>query len=158
MPQRSDQRTSDSVADDFTDVLGDDSAASESQSPTSSSPSVVQRLQHRAFSIFSPRIFLYALLLLGTGMLVGNFFVPLPIFDKIVRADESTHAVASRLRDLDRGAFAAGLTAVLGHFALTAFGDGGTQLAMFGMGTGLLAGALGAYFGGDLRNGLTADV
>jgi small-conductance mechanosensitive channel len=167
MPQRSDQRTSDSVADDFTDVLGDDSAASESQSPTSSSPSVVQRLQHRAFSIFSPRIFLYALLLLGTGMLVGNFFVPLPIFDKIaglvgVFAGAFVLGLAVErstiLESAVAGAFAAGLTAVLGHFALTAFGDGGTQLAMFGMGTGLLAGALGAYFGGDLRNGLTADV
>jgi hypothetical protein len=165
MPQRSDQRTSESVADEFTDVLGDD--ADDSQSSASTSVSFTQRLRNRAFDIFSPRIFLYALLVLGTGMLVGNFFVPLPFLDKIaglvgvfVGAFALGLAVerSTILESAVAGAFAAGLTAVLGHFALAAFGDGGTQIAMFGMGTGLLSGALGAYFGSDLRNGLTTDI
>lgn len=166
MPQRSDQRTSDSVADDFTDVLGDDSTETESE-PQSSSPSFVQRLQHRVGSIFSPRVFLYAVVLLGSGMLAGNALVPLPVADSLaglvgVFAGAFALGLAVErstvLESAAAGAVAAGLTTLLGHLALTAFGGLGVPLAAFGAGTGLLAGALGAYFGGDLRKGLTADV
>jgi hypothetical protein len=163
MPQRSDQRTSDSVADEFTGVLDDDSA--DSQPPASSS--FVQRLRHRAGSIFSPRVFLYAILLLGGGMIAGNAFIPLPMLDSLaglvgVFAGAFVLGLAVErstvLESAAAGAAAAGLATMLTSLALTAFSGLGVPLAAFGAGTGLLAGALGAYFGGDLRNGLTADV
>ncbi|PSP56113.1 hypothetical protein BRC82_02985 [Halobacteriales archaeon QS_1_67_19] len=162
MPQRSDQRTRDSFADDLTATLDDEEAESQS-----SSRSFAQRLQRRLGRIFSPRVFLYALLVLGGGMVAGNAFVPLPVADSLagllgvfVGAFALGLAVqrSTILESAAAGAVAAGLTTVLGHLALTAFGGAGVPLAAFGAGTGLLAGALGAYLGGDLREGLTADV
>jgi hypothetical protein len=163
MPQRSDQRTRDSVADDLSETLRDDSGEREAQ-PSSS---FLQRAKHRAGRIFSPRIFLVALALLGGGMVAGNAFVPLPFVDNLAGllgafAGSFVLGLAVErgtvLESAAAGAVAAGLTALLGNVALTAFGDAGLPLAVFGAGTGLLAGALGAYFGGDLRDGLTADI
>ncbi|WP_435176091.1 hypothetical protein [Halorussus sp. AFM4] len=167
MPQRSDQRTRDSVADDLTDVLGDDSADAEPQSSASSSTSFAGRLRHRAASIFSPRAFLYALLLAGAGMVAGTAFVPIPFLENLtglvgVFAGAFVLGLAVErstvLESAAAGAVAAGVTALLGHLALAAAGGLGVPIAAFGAGTGLLAGALGAYFGGDLRKGLTADI
>ncbi|USZ67278.1 hypothetical protein NGM10_11110 [Halorussus salilacus] len=170
MPQRSDQRTNDSVAEEYADLLDDSESVPDSESSSSrsaESPSLAGRLQNRVARVFSPRIFLYALLLLGTGMIAGNAVIPLPFLDNLaglvgVFAGAFVLGLAVErgtvLESGVAGAAAAGLTAVLGHFALAAFGDAGTQLAMFGMGTGLLAGALGAYLGGDLRKGLTQDL
>ncbi|UPW01174.1 hypothetical protein M0R88_03495 [Halorussus gelatinilyticus] len=163
MPQRSDQRTRDSFADDLTETLQDDAETAEQETHSS----FVQRAKHRAGSIFSPKIFLVALGLLGVGMFAGNAFIPLPVLDNLagllgVFAGAFALGLAVErstvLESAAAGAVAAGLTALLGNLALTAFGDAGVPLAVFGAGTGLLAGALGAYFGGDLRNGLTADV
>src|SRR6056297_1623347 len=67
MPQRSDQRNPDSFADDFTETLQDDASEQEPQSS-----SFVQRAKRRTVSIFSPRVFLVALALLGVGMVAGN--------------------------------------------------------------------------------------
>ena len=163
MPQRSDQRTRDSFADDLTESLQDDAETTEQETDSS----FVQRAKHRAGSIFSPKLFLVALALLGGGMVAGNAFVPLPFVDNLaglvgVFAGAFLLGLAversALLESAAAGAVAAGLTALLGNLALTAFGDAGVPLAVFGAGTGLLAGALGAYFGGDLRNGLTADI
>ncbi|UPV75097.1 hypothetical protein M0R89_03275 [Halorussus limi] len=163
MPQRSDQRTRDSFADDLSETLRDDASEQEPQS----SSSFVQRAKRRAGSIFSPRIFLVALALLGGGMFAGNAFIPLPILDNLagllgVFAGAFVLGLAVErstiLESAAAGTVAAGLTALLGNLALTAFGDAGLPLAVFGAGTGLLAGTLGAYFGGDLRDGLTADI
>lgn len=162
MPQRSDQRTSDSFADGLTGTSDDDDSTD-----SRFSLSLSKRLQRRITRVFSPRLLLYALLLLGAGMVAGNTVIPLPFLDSLaglvgvfVGAFALGLAVERSvvLESAVAGAVAAGLTAVLGHFALTAFGGAATQLAMFGAGTGLLAGALGAYLGGDLRNGLTADI
>ena len=159
MPQRSDQRTRDSFADDLTETLQDDAETAEQEADSS----FLQRAKHRAGSIFSPKLFAVALGLLGVGMVAGNAFVPLPFVDNLaglagafvlgLAVERSTI-----LESAAAGAVAAGLTALLGNLALTAFGDAGVPLAVFGAGTGLLAGALGAYFGGDLRDGLTADI
>ncbi|WP_135823913.1 hypothetical protein [Halorussus ruber] len=162
MPQRSDQRTREEFADDLTETLRDDSTEQETDSS-----SFVQRARNRAASIFSPRVFLYALVVLGSAGFAGNAFIPLPVLDNLaglvgVFAGAFLLGLAVErstvLESAAAGAVAAGLTALLGNLALTAFGDAGVPLAMFGAGTGLLAGALGAYFGGDLRNGLTADI
>ncbi|MFC7079602.1 hypothetical protein [Halorussus caseinilyticus] len=166
MPQRSDQRTRDSFADDFTETLQDDAADSESAA-SSSSASFAQRLQHRAVSVFSPRVFLYALVLLGGGMVGASAFVPLPFLDNLagllgvfVGAFVLGLAVerSTMLESAAAGAVAAGLATLLSHLTLTVASGFGVPLAAFGAGTGLLAGALGAYFGGDLREGLTADI
>jgi len=163
MPQRSDQRTRDSFADDLTETLQDDSTAEESRS----SSSVARRLQHRVGSIFSLRTFLYAFVLLGGGMFAGNAFIPLPFFDNLAgllgvfAGAFLLGLVVERstvLESAAAGAAAAGLATLLTHLTLTVASGFGVPLAAFGAGTGLLAGALGAYFGGDLRNGLTADI
>lgn len=166
MPQRSDQR--DTVADDFSSLLDDEESSQQSQpSTTNQSTSYVQRAKTRAGKIFSPKVFLGAVLLLGAGMGVGSFLMPIPLLDKFTgllgvfagafllglvleRSTIFESAVA--------GAVVAGLTAILGNLAVTAFGDAGVPLGLFGAGVGLLAGAIGAYFGGDLRNGLTQDI
>ena len=167
MPQRSDQRTRDSVADDLADTLQDDAAGGADAAESQSSSSFAQRLQHRAASIFSPRVFLYALVLLGGGLVAGNAFVPLPFLDNLagllgVFAGAFVLGLAVErstvLESAAAGAVAAGVTALLGHLALSVVGGMGVPIAAFGAGTGLLAGALGAYFGGDLRDGLTADI
>ena len=175
MPQRSDQRTGDSVADDFSALLDDDESdqqrqsAPESQQSASnrSSASFLRRAKTRAGRIFSPRVFLGATLLLGAGMALGSFFVPIPLLDKFtgllgVFAGAFLLGLAFErstiLESAAAGAVVAGLTAILGNLALTAFGDAGVPIGLFGAGVGLLAGALGAYFGGDLRKGLTEDI
>ena len=163
MPQRSDQRTRDSLADDLTSTL-DAESGEQSQSQ---SASLGQRAKSRAVNIFNPRTFGYALVLLGVCMFVGSAFVPIPIlkeFTGLLGVFAGAFALglaverSTVLESAAAGAVVAGLTAVLGHLALSAFGGAGVPLAVFGAGTGLLAGALGAYFGGDLRDGLTADI
>ncbi|WP_137284787.1 hypothetical protein [Halorussus salinisoli] len=163
MPQRSDQRTRDSLADDLTETLQDD--ATEEQSRSSSS--FVERLQHRTTSVFSPRVFFYALVLLGGGMVAGNAFIPLPFLDSLaglVGAFAGAFVLglaverSTILESAAAGAVAAGLATLLSHLTLTVASGFGVPLAAFGAGTGLLAGALGAYFGGDLRDGLTTDI
>lgn len=168
MPQRSDQRERDTVADDFSSLLDDESSSQRQPSQSSESgPSYFQRAKTRAGRIFSPKVFLSAVLLLGAGMAAGTFFVPIPLLDKFTgllgvfggafllglvleRSTIFESAVA--------GAVVSGLVAILGNLALTAFGDAGVPIGLFGAGVGLLAGALGAYFGGDLRKGLTEDI
>ncbi|WP_128476460.1 hypothetical protein [Halorussus pelagicus] len=162
MPQRSDQRNPDSFADDLTESLQDDASEQESESS-----SFVQRTKRRTVSLFSPRVFLVALALLGGGMVVGNAFVPLPVLDNLAGllgmfagafvlglAVERSTVLESAVA----GALASGLAVLLGNLAVSAFGGAGVPLAAVGAGTGLIAGALGAYFGGDLRDGVTADI
>ncbi|WP_132057911.1 hypothetical protein [Halorussus amylolyticus] len=172
MTQRSDQHSGDSVADEYADLLDDDIATSDADTESSSSRSAESssfagRLQNRATSIFSPKVFLYAVLLLGAGMFAGNAFVPLPFLDSLaglvgvfVSAFVLGLAVkrSTLLESAAAGAVAAGLMTVLGHLALSAFGGAGVPLAVVGAGSGLVAGALGAHFGGDLRDGLTQDI
>jgi small-conductance mechanosensitive channel len=159
MPQRTDQRTRESVADDLTAPLYDDAESQQS--------SVRQRLTRRANSIFSPRTFLYAVLLVGAGLFAGTAFVPLPVVDSLTGlAGAFAGAFAlglavkrgTVLESAAAGALAAGLATVFSHLALTAFGGAGVPLAAVGAGAGAIAGALGAHFGGDLRDGLTRDV
>jgi len=177
MPQRSDQQSSDSVADEYADLLDDDSTATEDESADSdaaqpesgqsTSSSVGQRLQSRATSLFSPRAFLYALVLLSGGMFAGNAFVPIPFVDSLaglvglfVGAFALGLAVerSTRLESAVAGALAAGLTVVATNLTLSVVGGFGVPMAAIGAGAGLVVGALGAHFGGDLRDGLTEDV
>lgn len=164
MPQRSDQQSRDTVADDFSDILDDES---ESQPEPDSSSSFGQRAKHRAGSLFSPRIFLYAVLLLGAGMFAGNAFIPLPFVDSLAglvgvfAGAFVLGGVVERSTILESavaGAVAAGLTILLTNLTLSIAGGLGLPLTVIGAGTGLLAGALGAYFGGDLRDGLTGEL
>jgi len=165
MPQRTDQRTRESVADDLTAPLDDD--AESQQSSAGQQSSARQRIKRRANSIFSPRTFLYAVLLVGAGLFAGTAFVPLPVVDSLTGlAGAFAGAFAlglavergTVLESAAAGALAAGLATVFSHLALTAFGGAGVPLAAVGAGAGAIAGALGAHFGGDLRDGLTRDV
>ncbi|WP_134670144.1 hypothetical protein [Halorussus marinus] len=158
MPQRSDQRTRDAVADDLNAPLDD------AESPQ---PSTRQRLKRRAGGVFSPRTFVYAVLLVGAGLFAGNAFIPLPFVDSLaglVGAFAGAFALGlavergTVLESAAAGALAAGLATVLSHLALTAFGGAGVPLVAVGAGAGAIAGGLGAHFGGDLREGLTQDI
>lgn len=181
MPQRSDQRDGDSVADEYADLLDDDPADSDADADSDSdadttadaggsfvpSVSLGRGLRDRAAGVFSPRLFLYATVLLTAGMFAGNAFVPVPVIDSLaglVGVFAAAFALglaverSTVVESAAAGALAAGLTVLLTNLTLTVATGLGVPLAAFGAGTGLLAGALGAYFGEDLRKGLTADI
>ncbi|WP_135828902.1 hypothetical protein [Halorussus halobius] len=174
MPQRSDQHSSDSVAGEYADLLDDeptdasaDSDAARPESTPSDSSSVGQRLGSRATSLFSPRAFLYALVLLGGGTVAGNAFVPIPFVDSLaglvgafVGAFVLGLAVerSTVLESAVAGAAALGVGVLLTNLTLSVVGGLGVPMAAVGAGAGLVVGALGAHFGGDLRDGLTQDV
>ena len=132
----------------------DDEPATASDGPT---------LRERAQELFSPRVFLVALVLTGVGVALGGF---VPILGAILRyvgvffaafalgaASERRHYVEAGLA----GALVPALGTLLDYFALTIGGVGAPVIAV-AAGVGLLAGLVGHYFGRDLRDGLTREL
>jgi hypothetical protein len=127
-------------------------------------------LRTRLGRVFSPRVFLAALLLsvggfalgqsvpiLGALPLVGQFLG----FLGVVLAGFVLGLGAKRRRYLEGalgGATAAGLAFVANSLLFTFVSDVGLQFAAVGAGVGAVAALVGVYFGRDLRNGLTRDV
>lgn len=121
------------------------------------------RVGSRANSLFSPRLFVAALLLSVFGVFLGSAFLPIPgsgllgvflamfVFGLVV--SESRYAEATLA-----GAIAMAGSAFLDVAVVAFLGGFGLPLAALG---GLLGGAIGAignYFGRDLRHGLTRDI
>lgn len=135
---------------------------SESSAETDAS-GLRQRVGIRAKSIFSPRMFIAALLLAAVGLFTATTFVPLPgagvlgvfvatfLFGLVV--PESRYAEAT----VAGGTVTA--ASVFLDFAVVAFlGGFGPSLALLGAAVGGVVGAVGNYFGRDLRDGLTRDI
>lgn len=121
------------------------------------------RTANRAKRLFSPRAFVLALVLTVGGLLAASTFIPLPgagllgvflaTFLFGLLAEESRYAETAVAGGLAVGG------SVLLDFAVVAFlGGFGTSLAIIGGGVGAILGALGTYFGRDLRDGLTRDL
>ena len=121
------------------------------------------RVSARVGRLFSPRLFVVALFASVGGLLGVDAFVPLPgagllgvflaafAFGLVV--DERRYAETALA-----GAIAAAASTFL-DFAVVAFlGGVGVSLALLAGGLGGVVGAVGTYFGRDLRDGLTRDV
>lgn len=121
------------------------------------------RASSRAKRLFSPRLFVAALLLSVGGLLAAGTFVPLPgagLIGVFVAAFLFGLAVDGRryAEPAVAGGIAAGASTLL-DFAVVAFlGGFGVSLAVLAGGLGAVVGGLGTYFGRDLRDGLTRDI
>ncbi|WP_336135537.1 hypothetical protein [Natronomonas amylolytica] len=156
-------RTRDRSGSDVESDIGlDEDLDAESSAETQ--PSGIRgRVGSRANSLFSPRLFVAALLLSAFGVFLGSAFLPIPGsgllgvflatfgFGLIVSERRYAEAILA-------GAIAMAGSAVLDVAVVAFLGGFGLPLAALG---GLLGGAVGAvgnYFGRDLRDGLTRDV
>lgn len=142
--------------------IGDDGATTSAETETESG-GLRDRLSTRAGRLFSPRLFLLALLLTVGGLFAANTLVPLPgagllgVFAATflfgLAVDERRYAETALA-----GGIAAGSSTLL-DFAVVAFlGGFGVSIAALAGALGAAAGGLGAYFGRDLRDGLTRDL
>lgn len=158
--QRSDQRERTSDAEFSADDLLDGDSPGREESGGSG----------RLGGLFSARAFLFALVLVGGGGLVGGF-VPLlgPVTSVLGMfvAAFVLGLLSSRRRYLEAG-LAGALASVLllavtmlGPFLPFAVGliaERGTLVVGAGVGTGVLVSLVGYYFGRDLRAGLTQEI
>lgn len=122
-----------------------------------------ERTSKRAKRIFSPRLFVAALLVVSAGLFAASTVIPLPgagllgvfvatfLFGLVV--DERRYVETA----LAGGTAAAASTLL--DFAVVAFlGGFGISLALLAGGLGAVVGAVGTYFGRDLRDGLTRGI
>ncbi|WP_227353442.1 hypothetical protein [Haladaptatus salinisoli] len=146
------------TSDDLSDVLGD----SETVEQAGGGESYRSRAKKRAVAFFSPRYFLLAAVVLTVAMFVGRtvlFVDGLTGLLALFAASFVLGAATGDSRILETatgGAVAAGISLLLGSLTLLAVG--GTLVAAVGLGAAFLVAGLGAYFGGDLRDGLTRDL
>lgn len=121
------------------------------------------RLAASANRLFSPRAFLLALVLCAGGLFAASAAVPSPLSGLlgIFTATFAFGLVASGPRYAEAAAAAGAVAAgsVLVDFLVwTVFGGFGLPIVAVGAALGAASGALGTYFGRDLRDGLTRDV
>lgn len=117
----------------------------------------------RAERLFSPRVFVVALLLAAGGLFAASTLVPLPGSGLLgVFAATFLLGLAVDNRRYAETALAGGIIAAastLLDFAVVAFlGGFGVSIAVLAGALGAVVGGLGAYFGRDLRDGLTRDL
>ncbi len=121
------------------------------------------RAAERAGALFSLRLFVAALLVTVGGLFAASTLVPLPGAGLLgVFAAAFLFGLAVKDRRYAEVALAGGVAAAgstLLDFAVIAFFGGfGVSLAALAGGLGAVVGALGVYFGRDLRDGLTRDL
>lgn len=127
-------------------------------------------VRSRFGGLFSVRAFLASLLVLTAGLLAGGTIVPaIPLVGGLLGplggllgllaggfavglgGGRTTEAGAA-------GALVAALSLLLSMSMLSVVLGFGVPVAVVGGGSGLLVAALGTYFGGDLRDGLTKEL
>lgn len=121
------------------------------------------RAAERAGALFSPRLFVAALLVTVGGLFAASTLVPLPGAGLLgVFASAFLFGLAVSERRYAEVALAGAVAAAgstLLDFAVVAFLGGlGVSLAALAGGLGAVVGAAGVYFGRDLRDGLTRDL
>ena len=141
---------------------GDPSTDTETRTETDTN-GLRSRLSDRAGALFSPRLFVLALLLAVGGLFAAGTLVPLPGAGLLgVLAGTFLFGLGVEGRRYAESALAGGVAAAasaLSDFAVLAL-LGGFGLPLVGV-SGVFGGALGvlgAYFGRDLRDGLTRDL
>lgn len=121
------------------------------------------RASARVKRLFSPRVFLAALLLTFGGLFAASTFLPIPgsgLLGVFLAAFLIGFAVKERryAEIAVAGAVAAAASTLL-DFAVVAFlGGFGISLAVLAGAIGAVVGGLGTYFGRDLRDGLTREL
>lgn len=156
MTQRTRTREAD---DDISDLLSDIDGDSEQRTGGESRRS---RAKKRVGNLFSVRYFGLAAVVLTVAMFVGGVVPLIGSFTGLVAMFAASFLLGALTSDSKiaetalAGAVAGGLTFALKH--LVALTVGGFTVAAIGIVSGLLVAALGAYFGGDLRDGLTRDI
>lgn len=119
------------------------------------------RVRERAGTLFSPKRFLLALVLVLAGTLVGG--ATIPVMGGVLGAFVGAFllGVASEHRPMAEagtaGAAVLGLWTAFDYLAWVVVGSG-LSIAALGAGFGLVVCAFGAYFGSDLRDGLTREI
>ena len=164
MADRAGERTKTRDVDELLSEV-DDSAtdADDGRQRTSHGTDREPTLRERAGDVFSPRVFLAALVLTAIGVSLGRF-VPLVggllgfvgvffVAFALGVVSEQRHYTEAGLA----GALVASGWSVLGSFTLVLVGVG-LPLVAASAGLGLLCGLLGHYFGRDLRDGLTREL
>lgn len=154
-----DRRRDDAFETEFEIGVEDDTSAVDSDADRG----FRARTAGRAKRIFSPRLFLAALLITAGGLFAASTFIPLPgagLLGVFVGTFLFGLAIDERryVETALAGAIAAAASTLL-DFAVVAFlGGFGVSLAALAGGLGAVVGVAGAYFGRDLREGLTRDI
>jgi len=142
--------------------IGDDRTAGSAESETGTD-GLRSRMSTRVEKLFSPRLFFAALLLTVGGLFAASTLVPLPGAGLLgVFAGTFLFGLAVEDRRYAETALAGGVAVVastFSDFAVVAFlGEFGVSLALLSGVLGVVVGGLGAYFGRDLRAGLTREL
>lgn len=118
-------------------------------------------VRERAGTLFSPKRFALALVLVLAGTLVGG--ATIPVMGGVLGAFVGAFllGVASEHRPMAEagvaGAAVLGVSTAFDYLVWVVLGSGVT-IAALGAAFGLVVCALGAYFGSDLRDGLTREI
>lgn len=158
MTQRTRTReTNDDISELLNDIEGDGA-----EQETGSGESRRSRAKKRVGNLFSVRYFALATVLLTVSMFIGGV---IPIVSTLagVGAMFAVSFVLGALTSDSKiaetalgGAVAGGLVFLLKN--IVAVSIGGLPVAAIGLVSGLLVAGLGAYLGGDLRDGLTREL
>lgn len=163
-------RTRDASVDSSSDEFDADFELGETQSEAREPPGSADaangfrsRAAERAGEFFSPRLFIAALLVSAAGVFLTNTFLPLPGAGLLgIFGATFLFGLAVKQRRYAESAIAGGVAgagSTLLDFAVIAFlgGLGVPLVGLMGL-LGAVVGALGTYFGRDLRHGLTRDI
>lgn len=118
-------------------------------------------VRERAGALFSPARFLLAFMLSAAGLLVGSALIPIAGGPVGVLVGTFVVGLASERRPLAEtgvaGAAVLGASTLFDYPVWTLVGVG-LPIVAVGAAVGLAVGALGGYFGTDLRDGLTREL
>ncbi|CCI69580.1 uncharacterized protein NP_2491G [Natronomonas pharaonis DSM 2160] len=147
------------------DALGDAGGAEtpETTDADRTDAGLTGRAKSKATSLFSPRSFLIAFALIAVGLFATSTFLPLPgaglvgvfaaafLFGFVVNERRYAEVAAA-------GGGAVAASTFLDFAVVAVLGGFGISLTILGGLGGAAAGLLGAYFGRDLRDGLTREI
>jgi len=141
----------------------DDRTRTEETGSAGSDRGFRSRAAERAGELFSPRHFFAAALLIGTALFAASTFVPLPGAGLVgvFAAAFAFGLVGSKRRYAETAVAGGAVTAAstfLDFAVIAFFGGFGVSLTAIAGGLGAVVAAVGAYFGRDLRDGLTRDL
>jgi len=157
MTQRTRTREAD---DDISDLLSDIDGDGEQR--TEDGESRRSRAKKRVGNLFSVRYFGLATVVLTVAMFFGGVIPFIGSLAGLVAMFAVSFVLGALTSDSKipetalAGAVAGGLTFALKH--IVALTIGGFPIAAIGIVSGLLVAGLGAYFGDDLRDGLTREI
>jgi hypothetical protein len=159
---RTRERTTDEASGGAVDLDGE-RRTRESDTAPASEEGWAARVGARAGRVFSPRGFIAAVLVALAGLVAGTALVPLPASGLLgVFLAAFLFGLVQQRRHYLETTVASGTVlgagALLGYAVVAATGGFGVPSAAVMGAVGGLVGAVGHYFGRDLRDGLTRDL